>query len=307
MTARQSLGRLLCVVVVVMATLTACGSGNLADNLAEGTTQPDLQITIGDGSGDGAGIAVNGDDSFQISTDEGEMQLGIDEAPDWLPSDFYLPPDFHFVGSSSNTTTGTLEFGGVSSSLGIDELLPDLRDHLVNAGYELIGEDAVNHQIVLAKNGVGLITLGTSEGMLGFPDDTGLSAVIEQNADIEEARLEHQPEAVSEGEAVVTVEGTEYRVAGECRIDGHASVFGSTDGTTTLDVDTSMTPTYAAGSMIDFSVDPPIFLTMNTSLPGGEDIQVESSASGFSATGPMTDGLDSTQPLVNGSIVVTCG
>ncbi|MFZ0491898.1 MAG: hypothetical protein WAM81_01730, partial [Acidimicrobiia bacterium] len=235
------------------------------------------------------------------------MQLGVNEAPDWLPSDFYLPDDFEFVGSSSSTQTGKYEFGGASASLDADQLFADVREHLVNAGYELLSEDEVNRWMVFAKGGIGLVTLGTTAGMVGFPDDSGLSVVIEPDADLEEARLQYEAERTTPGEGVAVIEGVEYRTTGQCTVQGHSHVYDADDGSMSLQIDTSVTPTYVAVAVIDFAAEPPAFFTLDSTLPGGEDAQYQTDATGFSASGPMKDGIDTTRDPVPGTIEVTCG
>ncbi|MGB8360326.1 MAG: hypothetical protein WCE80_02905 [Acidimicrobiia bacterium] len=274
--------------------LASCGASDVAEKALEA------------GSGDDVDVTVGADDSIKITTDEGEMQLGVDELPDWWPSDFELPADFVVVGSSTSTETGKNELGGASASLEADQLLAFVRQHLVDAGYELLSEDEVNSALVFAKPGVGLITVGTTEGMIGFPDDSGLSVVIEPNADLEEERLQYEEERVGPGEAVAVVEGVEYRTSGECGIQGHSHVYNADEGTMSVEIDTSVSPAYAAGSVIDFAADPPVFFTMNSALPGGEDVQFETGEASFSISGPMTDGIDTSRDPVPGTIEVTC-
>ncbi|MGA9597881.1 MAG: hypothetical protein WBV06_17125 [Acidimicrobiia bacterium] len=280
---------------VLLVVLTACGANDVAERVAEASSGEDVDVTLGD------------DGSFRVSTDEGEMQLGVNERPDWLPSDFYLPPDLEIVGSSSSTETGRNELGGASPSLDADQLIADVQQHLLDAGYELLSEDEVNRSVVFAKGGIGLVKLGTTEGMIGFPDAGGLSIVIEPNADLDEVRLQYEAESVTEGEGVAVADGAEFRTTGECRIQGHSFSFTAGDGSMALQIDTSTTPVYAAGNVVDFSVDPPVFFIMDTTLPGGEGIESQTAKSGFSATGPMRNGIDTAQDPVPGSIQVTCG
>jgi len=288
------LGRLL-VVVATMFLLAACGTGNLAEKVAEAGSGEDVDVTVGD------------DNSIRISTDEGEMQLGVNERPDWLPSDFYLPPDLEIVGSSSSTESGKNELGGASPTLDADQLIADVKQHLIDAGYELLSEDEVYRTVVFAKGGVGLVRLGTTEGMVGFPDDSGLSIVIDVNADLEEARLQYEAERTTPGEGVAVIEGVEYRTTGQCTVQGHGHVYDADDGSMSLQIDTSVTPTYIAVAVIDFAADPPAFFTLDSTLPGGEGAEYQTDATGFSASGPMKDGIDTTRDPVPGTIEVTCG
>jgi hypothetical protein len=275
--------------------LSACGASKVAENLLEASSGKNVDVTVGD------------DDSIRISTDEGEMQLGVNERPDWLPSDFYLPPDLEIVGSSSSTESGKNELGGASPTLDADQLIADVKQHLIDAGYELLSEDEVYRTVVFAKGGVGLVRLGTTEGMVGFPDDSGLSVVIEPDADLEEARLQYEAERTTSGEGVAVIEGVEYRTTGQCTVQGHSHVYDADDGSMSLQIDTSVTPTYVAVAVIDFAADPPAFFTLDSTLPGGEDAQYQTDATGFSASGPMKDGIDTTRDPVPGTIEVTCG
>ncbi len=295
MTSRKSSGRVLCLAVVLVTTLTACGGSDVAERLAEASSGQDVEVTLAD------------DGSFKISTDEGAMQLGVNERPDWLPSDFYLPPDFEFLGSSSTTQTGTYEFAGISPSLSVDGMLADLREHLVNAGYELLNEDDFNQQLVFAKGGIGLITLDTTEGMLGYPDDTGLSAVIEAQANLDEARLDYVAASTTQGAALVVVDGAEYRSTGECLIHGRNASYSADDGTANFQIDTTVTPAYVAGTIADFGAEPPVFYSLDSTLPEGDKVEFQRDESGFSAKGPMRNGIDTAQDLVSGSFEITCG
>jgi len=291
----KSSGRLLWLVVLLVTILTACGGSDVAERLAEASSGQDVDVTLAD----------NG--SFKISTDEGEMQLGVNERPNWLPSDFYLPSDFEFLGSSSNTQTGTNEFAGISPSLSVDGMLTDLREHLVNAGYELLNEDDLNQQLVFAKGGIGLITLDITEGMLGYPDDTGLSAAIEAQADLDEARLDYVAASTTQGAALVVVDGAEYPSKGECLIHGRNSTYNADDGTVSFQIDTTVTPAYVAGTVVDFGAEPPVFYSLDSTLPEGDKVEFQRDESGFSANGPMRNGIDTGQDLVAGSFEITCG
>lgn len=296
---RVSVGRVVGVCAAVAMTAAACGGGPSLDGPIPGVDLGDLGIVIEEGD-DGISVDIG---DFTVRGDTGEAQFGQDlPRPAWVPADFRLPDGLRIEAAvrddlnRQGSLTGTVDGGAAES------VAAAARSALLAGGYEVLTE--APGFLYVVKEGVGGVTISVSEaGTAG----AHFSATFDFGVDVAEERLRYAEAVVGPGTAMAVVEGRVFEAAGECRVQGHSHGFDAEDASISLQIDTSMTPTYVIATIATFSADEQILYSMNSMMEGAGAFEVTTSPTRFSVSGTMNDVLDAAADPLTVSITVDCG